>query len=257
MELFHDLFVCTNMRTSFIVGAVLFLLIACSRNEDKTPLYAEQFSVDLLQQIQNEKPYRKHLDSLEFASVEALQKQLVNDQHKKAFWINLYNSFVQIKIKENPTSYQNTPSFFDESNIVICGMNLSLNEIHFIFLSGDKVPQHLTDLENLKVTKKDSRVLFALNCGSVSCPPIAFYDSEKIDLQLELAESVFVKSDCSYDPFADVAEVPELMKQLSDDSSSDQSILSLLKKHGIVPVQANPELIFTPYNWSPQLPEFR
>lgn len=254
--MFHDLFVCTNMRISFIIGAALFLLFACSRNNVKTPADAEQFSVELLQQIQNENPYRKYLDSLKFASIEMLQKQLVTDEQKKAFWINLYNSLVQIKIKENPTSYQNTASFFDESNSVISGIDVSLDEIRSIFLAGDQLPEHLSTFKSLQVKKKDPRILFALNCGSVSCPPIAYYDSEKIDLQLDLAESVFIKNDCTYDPFSDEAKVPELLKQLDDEAIVDDVIISLLKKHQIVPLTANPELIFTPYNWSPQLPEF-
>jgi hypothetical protein len=132
-----------------------------------------------------------------------------------------------------------------------------MKEIQLVFLGGQNTPKHLAKLHGLKVKKKDLRILFALICGSVSCPPIAYYDSEKIDLQLELAESVFIKSDCTYDPFSDQVKVPELLNQLLLDNSSDKTIISLLKKHQIIPIQADPEIIFTPYNWSPQLPEFR
>jgi len=41
------------------------------------------------------------------------------------------------------------------------------------------------------VQAMDYRVHFALNCGSLSCPPIAFYFSTKIDEQLRLAEEGF------------------------------------------------------------------
>lgn len=245
------------MKGLFTNAAFLILLISCSRSEDKTPVNAEDLSVHLLQQIQINKPYSKHLDSLEFASVEGLTRQLTSDEKKKAFWINLYNSFVQIRIKENPVSYQNTSAFFDDPGFTIGGTKLSLKEIQSAFLLGQNTPKHLEKLDGLKVKEKDQRILFALNCGSVSCPPIAYYDSEKIDLQLELAESIFIKSDCTYDPFSDQVKVPELLNQLVLDNSSDKTIISLLKKHQIIPIQADPEIIFTPYNWSPQLPEFR
>lgn len=257
MELSHDLFVCTYMRNSLIISAVVVFLFACSRDEDKTPVNVEDFSVELLQQIQNDKPYRKHLDSLRFASIENLQKQLATDKKKKAFWINLYNSFVQIKIKENPTSYQNTAAFFEDPTFMLAGTNISLKDIESMVLLEDPSAGNIEKLALLKLTKEDPRILFALNCGSVSCPPIAYYDSEKIDLQLELAESIFIKSDCSYDPFSDELRVPELLKQLTEEDSIDLQINRLLKKHRIIPIQANPEIIFTPYNWSPQLPEFR
>jgi hypothetical protein len=42
------------------------------------------------------------------------------------------------------------------------------------------------------VQDMDPRIHFALVCASSSCPPIAFYSSEKIDEQLTLAEGAFL-----------------------------------------------------------------
>ena len=47
-----------------------------------------------------------------------------------------------------------------------------------------------------RVNKVDYRIHFALNCGARSCPPIAFYDPEKLDKQLDVATMIYLKS-CS------------------------------------------------------------
>ena len=48
-------------------------------------------------------------------------------------------------------------------------------------------PRRRTSLERL-----DPRIHFALVCGARSCPPIAVYDPEQIDAQLELTTRAFV-----------------------------------------------------------------
>ena len=41
----------------------------------------------------------------------------------------------------------------------------------------------------------DFRIHFALNCGSISCPPIAYYDVADLDVQLAMAEESFATSE--------------------------------------------------------------
>jgi hypothetical protein len=38
----------------------------------------------------------------------------------------------------------------------------------------------------------DPRIHFALVCGARSCPPIAFYEADQIDFQLDLAAAGFI-----------------------------------------------------------------
>jgi len=45
----------------------------------------------------------------------------------------------------------------------------------------------------------DYRIHFALNCGGLSCPPIAFYTKENIDKELTLAEESFVEQEFEVD----------------------------------------------------------
>jgi uncharacterized protein (UPF0179 family) len=41
----------------------------------------------------------------------------------------------------------------------------------------------------------DCRIHFALNCGVKDCPAIAFYNSEKINEQLEFAKISFLQAE--------------------------------------------------------------
>jgi hypothetical protein len=244
------------MKITFYFS-LLLLLFSCQQQEDKTPKHPENFAIELLEQVRSEKSYIKYLDSLENASIEKLNAQLNSDAKKKSFWINCYNALVQIRIKENPASYQNIESFFEKSTMSIGGSTLSLIDVQSTFLLRKASKKDFGPLLQLQLKKSDPRILFALNCGSSSCPPIAFYSSVNIDIQLDLAEALFIKSTSRYDPFSDEVNVSELLKEYEAADPSKNNILFCLKKHQIIPQISAPEIIFAPYNWSPQLPEFR
>ena len=45
----------------------------------------------------------------------------------------------------------------------------------------------------------DPRIHFALNCGAVSCPPIAVYEGESLDEQLDIATEGFLEGNTIVD----------------------------------------------------------
>ena len=53
-----------------------------------------------------------------------LQKQIVTDDQKKAFWINMYNAFTQIILSKNPDQYKKRNSFFGSKQIIIACQKL-------------------------------------------------------------------------------------------------------------------------------------
>ena len=63
------------------------------------------------------------------ADKKILQEELSTDAKKKAFWLNIYNAFVQKLLTENPGKYKNRNSFFSLKQIVIAGKQLSLDDI--------------------------------------------------------------------------------------------------------------------------------
>lgn len=130
---------------------------------------------------------------------------LANDSSKKPFWINVYNGLTNLEIVRNQLkeSVWEKEDFFTDRVLNVAGIRFSLDDIeHGIlrrngprrsgkpdqFQAGDPRMKWMAD-------QLDYRIHFALNCGSVSCPPIAFYDAPLIDEQLRAAEESFASSE--------------------------------------------------------------
>ncbi|NJO01158.1 MAG: DUF547 domain-containing protein [Bacteroidia bacterium] len=138
-------------------------------------------SVALLEKVRDQQDYAPIVQKLAEASELELMSQLTNDAAKKAFWINIYNAFTQIKLGEAPALYENRGQFFKLNFIHIAGRALSLDQIEHDFLRKSKIKLSLGYLskpfsahyiKKYRVNKLDYRVHFALNCGAASCPPV-------------------------------------------------------------------------------------
>ena len=121
-----------------------------------------------------------------------------------AFWINIYNTAVIHGVIELglEQSVKEFPRFFDRIVYEIGEFRFSLNEMEHGILRGNRRPPYRLlkpfrekdpRLE-FAVIPLDTRIHFALVCGARSCPPIGFYEAEKIDSQLQLAALSFINS---------------------------------------------------------------
>lgn len=144
------------------------------------------------------------LDSLE-EFLENIQSfdlsELRNDRENMAFWINVYNGLTNYQIVKNQLweSVWEKQDFFTNPCLKVGNFDFSLDDIEHGILrrnghrknnKPDQFPES-DKRHKFMVQAMDYRVHFALNCGSLSCPPIAFYSSTKIDEQLRLAEEGF------------------------------------------------------------------
>ena len=111
-----------------------------------------------------------------------------------AFWVNMYNGMVQHLLTEDPSRYDQRDKFFGTPRFTVAGKTLSPNEMeHGIIRGGENrlglgfVPQLFTSKfeRTFKIDGGDSRVHFALNCGAADCPPVAIYQPDTYDEQIE------------------------------------------------------------------------
>ena len=131
--------------------------------------------------------------------------ELSSRQEKLAFWINIYNALIIDGIIRYGAkkSVNKIPGFFERVAYNIGGYRFSTDDIeHGILRSnaghlvipgsqfGENDPRRSFMMDTL-----DFRIHFAVVCGARSCPPINFYDVEKIDEQLDLAARSFLNSD--------------------------------------------------------------
>ena len=121
-----------------------------------------------------------------------------------AFWINIYNTAVIHGVIELglEKSVKEFSGFFDRVMYEIGSFRFSLNEMEHGILRGNRrhpygllKPFRRKDPRSeFAILSPDPRIHFALVCGARSCPPIGFYEAERIDLQLQLAAESFINS---------------------------------------------------------------
>jgi thiol-disulfide isomerase/thioredoxin len=206
---------------------------------------------------------KKQLKNL---SYDSLVSEISTDDLKKAFWINLYNAYTYSALKQNPDQYKNRKAFFKNKNIEIAGKRFSLDKIEHGFLRRSKIKWSLGYLnkffpskteKQLRVSHLDYRIHFALNCGAKSCPPIAFYNPENIDTQLDIATTAYLTGEVEYDESKNIVHLPALLNWFRRDFGGKKNIIKLLKTKQLIPEDKNPKIEFKKYDWSVYLDNFK
>jgi len=204
--------------------------------------------------------------SLQSLPYDELRNQLSSDEEKKAFWINLYNAYTQVMLKNNPEQYKRRGKFFGSKQIMIAGHSFSLDDIEHGILRRSKIKWSLGYLnklfpnkaeKQLRVKELDYRLHFALNCGAKSCPPIKFYKPENLNPQLEQATRSYLTGDAEYDKEKNILKLPRLMSWFRRDFGGKKKMIELLKQLSVVPADAEPKIKFKKYDWSLYLQNYK
>ncbi len=184
------------------------------------------------------------------AYVEMLEKTdpatLPDDKARLAFWINAYNAHtIAGVLKHWPgiTSVGNVYpdfGFFKRADYTVGGKKYALNDIE------NKV---------IRPTFKDARIHAALNCASISCPPLApfAFTAAKLDAQLDQVFTAFANDPQRNQIGADGVKLSEIFNWYGVDfQPSVQAYLAKFvkdeaKKKALTEAKA---LQFLPYDWN-------
>lgn len=217
-----------------------------------------QLSVDLLEAIKKEDGTEvlvKHIGEL---SQSKLIHDLDTDEKRLAFWINIYNGFIQDILRKEPKAYKDRNQFFKKAQIQIAGRKMSFADIEHGIIRRSQFELFLGYLTNpfapewqkkLRVDNKDYRIHFALNCGARSCPPVYIYDDVDFDRQINEVTSKFLKESTTYDAEKDHAMVVALFSWFRGDFGGGQGIREILKKYGATPKKPE-KVTITEYDWT-------
>ena len=104
----------------------------------------------------------------------------------------------------------------------------------------------------------DARIHAALVCASTSCPPVAFYDAEKLDEQLDLATANYVAADVEVDDAEKVIRLPITFRYYQADFGRRAGLRLFLLRHSSgsqrealeAAFDANYDLAYRRYDWS-------
>jgi hypothetical protein len=165
-------------------------------------------------------------------------------KEQKAFYINLYNAgMLQAVLQRYPIkSVKNIGlipfSIFKKDFIELGGQTLSLDDIEKGILLKDFF---------------DPRIHFAVNCASVSCPPLRAepYRRESLDAQLDEQTRLFAASDraARVDSTRNRTAYSELFKWYADDFGVENPADFLNHyREGLLPVGF--DVTWIDYDWS-------
>lgn len=219
-----------------------------------------KLSEALLLAVKSQKLHQDLVAQIANLEMADLQNELQDDNHKKAFWINIYNAFFQILSRQKIDK----PAIYREKLINVAGENFSLDDVEHgilrryrIKLSLGYLPNVLASslVKNLAVSAIDYRIHFALNCGAVSCPPIAFYSAEKLDSQLEMATLSFLENETKINQENKEIYITQLFKWYHADFGGNTGIRQILAEKLGLETEGF-AFKYSPYSWTEQLDNY-
>ncbi|WP_299667057.1 DUF547 domain-containing protein [uncultured Polaribacter sp.] len=243
---------------------ILFLVATFNFNAQDTVNYSEVSQV-LLQNIMDGKSYDKEVKILANSSLDDLVGQLKTDKQKNAFWVNVYNSFIQISLTENPKEYEDRGTFFKKERVKIAGETLSFDAIEHAILRKSRVKLSWGYLRKyfrakwerkLRVKNIDWRIHFALNCGAESCPPVAKFTSENLDKEFDFMTTQYLKEQTTYSKETRTAKSVSLFSWFRADFGGLCGARQILADYKITPEKPK-KLAFNRYDWTMRLGNFK
>ncbi len=233
-------------------------LTAQAAGADSAASGVVRVSQDFLYAARTGEPVDSFRAILQKGTAQSLAAELATEPKRLAFWLNIYNATTQAALKADAAQYKNRSAFFKKKLVTVAGKELSLDDIEHGILRRSKAKLSLGYLgklfpsryeKTLRVETLDPRIHFALNCGARSCPPIAYYDDEKIDEQLDLATLGHLKAETKYDSVKNSIALPAFMGWFRADFGGKQGMHKMLWERGIISRDKKPHITFAPYNW--------
>lgn len=218
-------------------------------------------SEQLLLAVKMKKSYAEILETLANIPQQDLEKQLLSNKHKIAFWINIYNSFFQILRKDK---HLKQPKIYTAKQMTVAGQQLSLDDIEHGILRRFRYKYSLGYLPNIfvsalikkwAVTAVDFRIHFALNCGAKSCPPIAFYNVDQLEKQLDLASTSFNQVESHLNHENKVMHVSRLFLWFLKDFGGTTGTRKIISKSFDQDLTAY-KISYKPYSWEEHLDNY-
>lgn len=251
-----------NTHTLKSVLLIFFFALSCSSHKaQKINSNISDFnrlSERFLSDIMAGKDTKTYQEQLAHTSLEALTDALRTDQQKLAFWINIYNAYIQVFLSENPKLYENRQDFFNDERILIAGKKRSFSKIEHGIIRKSQWPLGLGKIRKwfpnsferkLRVDKRDYRIHFALNCGAKDCPPVAIYTPERINEQLNQGTERYLNQTTTYDENSKTVKVTALFSWFRGDFGSARGTKKILKEQELIPT-TDVDLEFKNYDWT-------
>lgn len=202
----------------------------------------QKASFELLTAVKNGGETENWRQMIESSTLDGLTDQLSNDQEKLAFWINVYNAYIILVLRDQPELYEDRRNFFKAPRIPVAGELLSFEQIEHSIIRRSQSPLGLGYImkifrpkweRKLRVDNRDYRVHFALNCGAKSCPSVDIYSPDKLNEQFDAQAISFLNKTSSFNMDNDTWIVTALFSWFRGDFGGKKGMKKILKSYNI------------------------
>ena len=179
----------------------------------------------------------------------AVSPDSLSSDERLAFYINAYNAWT---LKLILSRYPDIESIKDLGTLFSSPWKKKIARI-----GGETLSLGYIEHEILRKEFKEPRIHFAINCASMSCPPLQAqpYTGEGIDAQLNKATSAFVNDASANRLEGETLRVSKIFDWLSEDFNGD--VLSFFVRYAEDPLRSELvekreriKIAFNRYDWS-------
>lgn len=263
-----------HMKTSLLAGlAIFFLSCQNSNSEVKENTIAEKVELGNNTKAENgpnhtpwDELLKKHVDASgmvdyegfvkDKAKLEAYLKTLSSKKPDKswsreeqlAYWINAYNAFTVKLIVDN----------YPTKSIKDLGPALKIPLVsdvwHYKFFKIEGEDFNLDEIEHgiLRKDFDEPRIHFAVNCASISCPPLlneAFVPS-KLESQLNSQAEAFINGGTRNRISKNSVQLSSIFSWFKGDFTDNGTLIDFLNKYSKVKIDQNAKISYLDYNWN-------
>ena len=185
---------------------------------------------------------------LKLLSENAPDRSKWSKNEQLAYWINVYNAYTVKLIVD----------FYPTKSIRDLGPRLKIPLIkdvwHYKFFKIAGVDMSLDEVEHSILRKEfeEPRIHFAINCASVSCPPLlneAFVASN-LENQLMRVTTTFVNDPSRNKISSQSAQLSSIFSWFKGDFTKKGTLIEFLNRYSKVKISPNARISFLDYNWN-------
>ena len=189
-------------------------------------------------------PLNKYLYLLSSKSPDKLS---MDEDARKAYWINAYNAFtVKLVLMYYPLS-----SIKDLGTKIKIPSANSPWDLKFIEIGNKKMT--LNDIEHIILRKEfdDPRIHFAVNCASESCPVLrnSAYSGNNLEKQLDEQARIFVNDYSKNQLSEHKLKISQIWKWFEGDFTKEGDLITFLNRYSIVRISNKAKIQYLEYDW--------
>ena len=185
---------------------------------------------------------------LKTISENAPDRKTWSKDEQLAYWINAYNAFTVKLIVDN----------YPVESIKDLGPALKIPMIkdvwHYKFFKIGGEESSLDEIEHSILRKEfeEPRIHFAINCASVSCPPLLneAFEAATIDSQLDKVAKGFINDSSRNKITPNAIQISSIFSWFKGDFTKNGSLIDFLNKYSTVKIKSDAKVSHLDYDWN-------